>query len=99
MFSTTLLTILSQPILYLNEVTEADAGTYICRASNSREAVEKRSILRVEGVVPKFNGDSWVALQTIPDAYRQFDIEVSFKPGGKKFEFLFTELNKQPSYV
>lgn len=73
----------SQPILYLNNVTEGDAGTYICRVSNNRATVEARAILRVLGVVPSFKGSSWAALPTIADAYRQFDIEVSFKPIGK----------------
>ncbi|XP_072931305.1 basement membrane-specific heparan sulfate proteoglycan core protein [Epargyreus clarus] len=66
--------------LHLEPVTEADAGTYVCRVSNSRVVVETRAILRVTGVNPQFDGQGWIALPTLKDAYEQFDIEVSFKP-------------------
>ncbi|CAG9782356.1 unnamed protein product [Diatraea saccharalis] len=69
-----------EPNLHLQRITEADAGTYICRVSNSRTAVETRAILRVMGVVPRFDGNGWIALPTLKDAYKQFDIEISFKP-------------------
>lgn len=73
----------SQKNLHLDQVTEADAGAYVCRVSNRRTAIEARAILRVEGVVPRFNGESWLSLPTLKDAYTQFDIEISFKPSGK----------------
>lgn len=69
----------------MESVSEADAGTYVCRVSNNRARVETRATLRVIGVVPKFTGDSWLALPTLRDAYMQFDIEVSFKPSGMLF--------------
>ena len=72
-----------QPNLHLESVTEADAGTYVCRISNSWAAIEARAVLRVIGVVPMFDGESWLALPTLKDAFRQFDIEISFKPTGK----------------
>lgn len=74
---------LVQPVLNLDSVSETDAGTYICRVSNNRAAVESRAILRVTGIVPRFSGDSWLALPMIKDAYMQFDIEISFKPSGR----------------
>lgn len=66
--------------LRLNKITENDAGTYICRASNNRAAVEVRAVLRVVGIVPQFESDSWLSLPTLRDAYKQFNIELSFKP-------------------
>lgn len=64
-------------------MTEADAGVYICRVSNNKHAVEAKAILRVTGVVPRFDGESWLSLPHMKDAYKQFDIEVSFRPTGK----------------
>ncbi|CAH4038667.1 unnamed protein product [Pieris brassicae] len=66
--------------LHLDSVTEADAGTYVCRVRNNVARVETRATLRVVGIVPKFNGDGWLVLPTLKDAYMQFEIEVSFKP-------------------
>ncbi|KAI5637001.1 immunoglobulin domain-containing protein [Phthorimaea operculella] len=66
--------------IHLERVTEADAGTYVCRVTNPNRAIEARAILRVEGVVPRFGGFSYLALPTIKDAYQKLDIEVSFKP-------------------
>lgn len=80
----------SQNTLHLDAVTEADAGTYVCRISNRRTTIEARAILRVEGVVPRFGGESWLSLPTLKDAYIQFDIEISFKPSGKYSRFIRT---------
>ncbi|XP_060809746.1 basement membrane-specific heparan sulfate proteoglycan core protein isoform X4 [Amyelois transitella] len=70
----------NEPILTLRNISEADAGTYVCRVSNQRVALEARSTLRVTGLVPNFDGNSWLAIPTIKDAYRQFDVEIAFKP-------------------
>ncbi|XP_022832802.1 basement membrane-specific heparan sulfate proteoglycan core protein-like isoform X3 [Spodoptera litura] len=83
-----------QPNLYLNSVTEADAGTYVCRVSNSRATVEARAILTVTGVVPRFNGDSFVSLPTLRDPYQQFDIEISFKPADNNGLILYNSENQ-----
>lgn len=64
-------------------MTEEDAGIYICRVSNSRTATVARAILRVSGVIPRFNGNSWLQLPTLKDAYNKFNIEISFKPIGE----------------
>ncbi|CAK1588065.1 unnamed protein product [Parnassius mnemosyne] len=83
----------NDPVLNLDSVTESDAGTYICRISNSRAAIETRAILRVTGVVPKFNGDGWISLPTLKDAYMQFDIEISFKPNDPNGLILYNGQN------
>ena len=59
-----------------------DAGTYTCTARNSEESTEIPTILVVTGVVPYFAQApiSYMQMPTLPDAYQQFDIEVSFKP-------------------
>lgn len=72
-----------QPNLHLESVSEADAGTYVCRISNSRASIEARAILTVTGVVPRFGGDGFLSLPNLKDAYKQFEIEISFKPSGK----------------
>ncbi|KAJ0183614.1 hypothetical protein K1T71_000037 [Dendrolimus kikuchii] len=84
----------NQPILRLERVTEADAGTYICRISNNRATIEARAILQVEGIVPRFNGESWLSLPTLKDAYKQFDIEVSFKPADSNGLILYNSQNQ-----
>ncbi|XP_049885171.1 basement membrane-specific heparan sulfate proteoglycan core protein-like isoform X3 [Pectinophora gossypiella] len=83
-----------EPIIHLDRVTEADAGTYVCRVSNSRAAIETRAILRVQGVVPRFDGDSWISLPTLKDAYRQFDIEISFNPSDPNGLILYNSQNQ-----
>ncbi|XP_052746482.1 basement membrane-specific heparan sulfate proteoglycan core protein isoform X2 [Bicyclus anynana] len=80
-------------ILHLNGVTEADAGTYVCRVTNNRARVDTRATLRIVGLVPKFNGDGWVALPTLKDAYLHFDIEISFKPSDPNGVILYNAQN------
>ncbi|XP_041987673.1 basement membrane-specific heparan sulfate proteoglycan core protein-like isoform X2 [Aricia agestis] len=70
----------NEEVIRLDGVTEADAGTYICKVSNSVARVTARATLRVIGVIPKFNGDGWISMRALKDAYTKFDIEVSFKP-------------------
>uniref|UniRef100_A0A2A4JY63 Hemolin n=1 Tax=Heliothis virescens TaxID=7102 RepID=A0A2A4JY63_HELVI len=83
-----------QPHLYFRSVTETDAGTYVCRVSNSRATVEARAILTVTGVVPRFGGESFVSLPTLRDAYKQFEIEISFKPSDKNGLILYNSENQ-----
>jgi len=68
--------------LTIPEVRAEDAGTYTCTARNSEESTEIPTILVVTGVVPYFAQApiSYMQMPTLPDAYQQFDIEVSFKP-------------------
>ena len=71
-----------QSKLTIPEVRADDAGTYICTATNEEESIEIPTILIVTGVVPYFAQAplSYMQLRTLPNAYMQFDIEVSFKP-------------------
>lgn len=59
-----------------------DAGTYVCTARNGEETMDIPTVLVVTGVVPYFAQAplSYMQLPTLPDAYTQFDIEISFKP-------------------
>ncbi|XP_068617476.1 basement membrane-specific heparan sulfate proteoglycan core protein isoform X3 [Battus philenor] len=84
----------NDPVLNLDNVSESDAGTYICRVSNSIAAIETRAILRVTGIVPRFNGDGWLTLPKIKDAYMQFDIEVTFKPTDNDGVILYNGQNE-----
>nr|XP_037874357.1 basement membrane-specific heparan sulfate proteoglycan core protein isoform X3 [Bombyx mori] len=84
----------NQPILHLESVTEADAGIYVCRVSNQEVTVTAKAILRVIGVVPLFKGKSWLSLPPLKDAYRQFDIEVYFKPTDLNGLILYNSQNQ-----
>ncbi|KAL0852381.1 hypothetical protein ABMA28_000578 [Loxostege sticticalis] len=86
----------NDPTLHLERVMESDAGTYVCRVSNSRTAVESRAVLRVAGVVPRFDGNGWISMPTLKEAYRQFDIEISFKPIDASGLILFNGENSGP---
>ncbi|CAH0716594.1 unnamed protein product, partial [Brenthis ino] len=79
--------------LHLESVTEADSGTYVCYVSNNQAREESRVTLRVSGVVPKFNGDGWLTLPTLKDAYSRFDIEISFKPSDSNGIILYSSQN------
>lgn len=83
-----------QPILRLERITEADSGTYVCHISNNRASMEARAILQVEGVVPRFNGESWLSLPALKDPYRQFDIEISIKPADANGLILYNSENR-----
>lgn len=71
-----------QEWLIINEARAQDAGTYVCIAENAHAKLDIPVILVVTGVVPYFAQApvSYMVLPTLPDAYLNFDIEVSFKP-------------------
>ncbi|KAK4879912.1 hypothetical protein RN001_008058 [Aquatica leii] len=68
--------------IQIDEVKGSDAGTYICTASNSATSIDIPTVLVVTGIVPYFAQapSSFIALPTLPDAYIQFNFEISFKP-------------------
>ena len=69
-------------MLSIPDVRAQDAGTYVCTARNRNVKMDIPTVLIVTGVVPYFAQapTSYMALPTLPDAYLQFNIEVSFKP-------------------
>lgn len=71
-----------QPKLTIPEVGAEDAGTYSCTARSNDETVDITTVLIVTGVVPYFAQAplSYMQLPTLPNAYMEFDIEISFKP-------------------
>lgn len=71
-----------QRSLVINEVRAQDAGTYICTAQSAQGEVDVPVTLVVTGVVPHFSQapSSYMVFPTLPNAYLNFDIEVSFKP-------------------
>lgn len=82
----------------VNDVRAQDAGTYVCTAQNAQTQVDVPITLVVTGVVPHFAQapSSYMVFPTLPDAYLNFDIEVSFKPENEDGEYVwyFVHLNK-----
>jgi len=69
--------------LIIPSVREEDAGAYTCEATTEMGAVaEVSTILVVTGVVPYFAQApiSYKQYRTLPDAYLDLDISISFKP-------------------
>ncbi|XP_019367559.1 PREDICTED: basement membrane-specific heparan sulfate proteoglycan core protein, partial [Gavialis gangeticus] len=74
---------LESNILTIPSVKPEDAGVYICSASNRQGKVTAISMLKVqERVVPYFtqSPQSYLPLPTIKDAYKKFEIQITFRP-------------------
>ncbi|KAJ8360629.1 hypothetical protein SKAU_G00171540 [Synaphobranchus kaupii] len=70
-------------VLTVPDATPEDMGTYVCTASNKQGKVQAFSTLRVhERVVPYFTQTplSYLALPTIKNSYRAFNIKITFRP-------------------
>ncbi|KAJ7306581.1 hypothetical protein JRQ81_009947, partial [Phrynocephalus forsythii] len=70
-------------VLTLPAAQPKDAGIYVCTASNRQGKVTAFSMLKVrERVVPYFtqSPQSFLLLPTMRDAYKSFEIEVTFRP-------------------
>ncbi|XP_075211994.1 terribly reduced optic lobes isoform X4 [Lycorma delicatula] len=72
----------NQGKLSIPEVTAAEAGMYICTATNGENRMDIPTILTVTGTVPYFSQAplSYIGVATLRNAYNEFDIEISFKP-------------------
>ncbi|XP_069096158.1 basement membrane-specific heparan sulfate proteoglycan core protein isoform X2 [Pleurodeles waltl] len=70
-------------VMTIPSVRLEHAGTYVCTAANRQGRVTAFSMLKVrERVMPYFtnNPQSYLPLPTIKDAYKNFEIQITFRP-------------------
>ncbi|XP_075762396.1 basement membrane-specific heparan sulfate proteoglycan core protein isoform X5 [Pelodiscus sinensis] len=70
-------------VLTIPSVKPEHAGIYVCSATNRQGKATAFSMLKVrERLVPYFTQDppTFLALPTIKDAYKQFEIQITFRP-------------------
>ncbi|XP_062871277.1 basement membrane-specific heparan sulfate proteoglycan core protein isoform X2 [Trichomycterus rosablanca] len=70
-------------VLTVPDVTFEDAGAYVCKASNKHGSVQAATKLLVhERVMPYFSQEplSYVKLPTIKNSYKEFKINITFRP-------------------
>lgn len=65
----------------LHDVQSTDAGTYICTATNPHgESIDYPTILVVNGAIPKFKRESYMAFPTLSDSHIKFNFDITFRP-------------------
>ncbi|XP_071944831.1 basement membrane-specific heparan sulfate proteoglycan core protein-like [Antedon mediterranea] len=74
--------VINRGVMTINQVVKEDAGTYICVANNTQGSVEYTAALYVGGFVPYFQQMplSFIQYPKLSDAYKEFEIDLSFKP-------------------
>ncbi|XP_073089464.1 basement membrane-specific heparan sulfate proteoglycan core protein isoform X4 [Manis javanica] len=85
--------------LLLPSVRPQDAGTYVCTATNRQGKVKAFAHLQVpERVVPYFTQTphSFLPLPTIKDAYRKFEIKITFRPDSADGMLLYNGQKQMP---
>ncbi|KHJ45819.1 immunoglobulin domain protein [Trichuris suis] len=80
-------------VLTIPKFKESDAGLYTCtvRTANGYTASFNITVL-AEELVPRFADDAYVRLPRLPrNAYRAFDVQMSFKPAKQNGLMFYTE--------
>uniref|UniRef100_G1NWX9 Heparan sulfate proteoglycan 2 n=1 Tax=Myotis lucifugus TaxID=59463 RepID=G1NWX9_MYOLU len=86
-------------MLLLPSVQPQDAGTYVCTATNRQGKVKAFADLHVpERVVPYFTQTphSFLPLPAIKDAYRKFEIKITFRPDSADGMLLYNGQKRIP---
>lgn len=81
-------------------MTGESTGVYVCHVTNFRTTITTKALLRVVGLIPKFNGDAYVVMHTMRDSYSRFNLEIAIKPESKFLllgitEIIFVSHNKK----
>ncbi len=81
--------------MILPTVKADDAGIYMCRVNNTNSTEAVTNVLVVTGLVPAFNTTEFLQLDTLDDAYLEFEVDLSFRPRASNGMILYNGQSEQ----